>query len=188
MDIDKYTNTLSLNVSLCQGVLKILKDFHEGKIDLADNSSAKAKVLQIITDYAVLKIHCLFDTTKGVISFEKVTRDFKKYLTEEEMKSFVRQYESIKNEYAGLIKRIENNRKIAIAHSQKEEELGLDQKSLDKIKEIWGERTSGVKAVEDEYVYIVNSNFPIEEAFMMVNKLEKLIFYYIWYPKIKKND
>lgn len=184
LSFEKYTSSLSFTISLCENTLRLLENINTGKTELPSVGTTKEKILQILVEYIILKIHCLFDRASDSISFEKIEKEFGKEMGDEKTKAFRTEYLTIKKKHGNLIERFENNRHKGIAHTPKKEDLGWNEETLNKAKEIWGDTLKNTNSVADNYVFLVASNFPIKETFNLLKELQSLIFYKLWYQSI----
>ena len=175
----KYTGTLSTIVTIAKNTTNLLLEITNDKDEL-QKGSRKERIQQILIDYIVLKTHCLFDMTRGVISLEKAKTDLAPYMKEDHLKNYIDLFEKIKNEHQSLIDRIKNNRNINGAHISKIDQLGWDEITIKKFDEAFG--TGVFDAVDDEYVWFVISNFPFDEFKTLLNKLGSLVFNKLWFP------
>lgn len=180
---NQYIATLSVNVSFCLDSVRLFKELDKG--DIKGLSKIKDELLDVLVVYIVLRSHCLFDRTKGVVSFEKVRQYLGGSLKEAKIKLFEDEYNKIKDGYKDLIERIKNNRTIGIAHIQKEEELGWDKAMCDQINEMMKEmgledQEDNLQPVEDNYIHITRLNIPIQDIEKMLTELRSLIYNFLF--------
>ena len=181
MKLDGYANNLSLMVEVCKSTLGTIENIKNKTIVLPDNGTIREEIAQIMTEFLVIKLYCLFDDSGNALSFEKITEDCKEDLSQEKIKQFKDLYLAIKRKYAPLINRIKNNRNISIAHNGKRGVLGWDGVTLSKLKAIWGDTLKDASPVHTKYVYFTTWNYPVDETKKMLEDLRKLI-YQFWFP------
>lgn len=94
----------------------------------------------------------------------------------------------VKQKYAGLIKRIENNRNKKNAHIQRKEELGFDPDMTRQLNE-WSEATGDprrLEPVEEEWQHLLLSTLPRTEITQLLGELKGLIHFGLW--QLPKTD
>ncbi len=155
--IDHYIVALNGNILICKDLLVCLEDIQKGKI-IFEKQATKTTTKTTLEEYLILKLHSLFDKTKGTVSLPNLLNQ-NPDLSEEKKGGFIKDLQKIEKDYYLLIQRVKNNRHKRIAHSQLKEELGWDEETVrmirQEIEKEYGKmkgEIDGLKSVKPEYV------------------------------------
>lgn len=177
MNARKFAMRLYFVIMECYDILSLLKEI-EGQKNVLPLT--KLKTQKYLVDYLIIKIHTLFDKTRGVLSFEKIID----YKTLPNNKNFKEEYFKIKKIFSLLIKRIEKNRHQK-AHNSKEELLGYSEEEIKYFESTTGNDLKDLLKSE-EYQYILYNNLPRDGIIIMLNKLRDLLLYEVIRPEAKR--
>lgn len=172
MKVHECYEQLSWLIDECYFAIFCVEQIKSGGIYVKKLATGQG-LKRLIISYLIVKMQCLFDHSKGSVSFERLANIMQSKMNNNVPINYKDAYSKIKSNHKDLLSRLEANRQKGHAHLQQDRELGFDEPTAKILLNSICVHLPVAK--EKKNIFLTSGNFPYDEGKQLLGELRSLL-------------